>query len=89
MFPVSQSSFRCFRLGRTQSPDLILLDISLPDKYGLELLNDFRAQKPGLPIMGEPAFAGPWLATRPALAFYFKRHFRTEAIRLRPGEGRS
>ncbi|MGD0744342.1 MAG: response regulator transcription factor [Verrucomicrobiota bacterium] len=31
--------------------DLILLDISLPDKSGLELIKDIRTLKPGLPIL--------------------------------------
>ncbi|MGA2683845.1 MAG: response regulator transcription factor [Verrucomicrobiota bacterium] len=34
-----------------QTLDLILLDISLPDKSGLELIKDLRALKPGLPIL--------------------------------------
>ena len=34
-----------------QALDLILLDISLPDKNGLELIKDIRALKPGLPIL--------------------------------------
>jgi DNA-binding NarL/FixJ family response regulator len=34
-----------------QTLDLILLDISLPDKNGLELIKDIRALKPGLPIL--------------------------------------
>lgn len=34
-----------------QAVDLILLDISLPDKNGLELIKDIRALKPGLPIL--------------------------------------
>ena len=34
-----------------QSLDLILLDISLPDKNGLELIKDIRALKPGLPVL--------------------------------------
>jgi DNA-binding NarL/FixJ family response regulator len=34
-----------------QALDLILLDISLPDKNGLELLKDIKALKPGLPIL--------------------------------------
>lgn len=32
-------------------PDLVLLDISLPDKNGLELIKDLRALKPGLPVL--------------------------------------
>ena len=35
----------------SQALDLILLDISLPDKSGLELIKDIRALKPGLPIL--------------------------------------
>jgi len=34
-----------------QALDLVLLDISLPDKNGLELIKDIRALKPGLPIL--------------------------------------
>ena len=34
-----------------QALDLILLDISLPDKNGLELVKDIKALKPGLPIL--------------------------------------
>ena len=34
-----------------QSLDLILLDISLPDKNGLELIKDIQTLKPGLPIL--------------------------------------
>lgn len=32
-------------------PDLVLLDISLPDKSGLELIKDVQALHPGLPIL--------------------------------------
>jgi DNA-binding NarL/FixJ family response regulator len=35
----------------SQTLDLILLDISLPDKSGLELIKDIRALKPALPIL--------------------------------------
>jgi DNA-binding NarL/FixJ family response regulator len=31
--------------------DLILLDISLPDKNGVELIKDIQALKPGLPVL--------------------------------------
>ena len=33
------------------SPDLVMTDISLPDKNGLELIKDVQAQFPGLPIL--------------------------------------
>lgn len=32
-------------------PDLVLADISLPGKNGLELIKDFQAIKPGLPVL--------------------------------------
>jgi DNA-binding NarL/FixJ family response regulator len=32
-------------------PDLALVDISLPDKSGLELIKDLQAMQPGLPIL--------------------------------------
>ena len=32
-------------------PDLVLLDMGLPDKSGLELLKDVRAMHPGLPVL--------------------------------------
>ena len=34
-----------------QEPDLVLLDISLPDKNGLELIKDLLTIRPGLPIL--------------------------------------
>lgn len=32
-------------------PELVLVDISLPDKNGLELIKDFQAIQPGLPVL--------------------------------------
>lgn len=34
-----------------QTPDLVLADISLPDKNGLELIKDLQAMHPGLPVL--------------------------------------
>ena len=34
-----------------QKPDLVLADISLPGKNGLELIKDFQALQPGLPVL--------------------------------------
>ncbi len=33
------------------NPDLVLADISLPGKNGLELIKDFQAMQPGLPVL--------------------------------------
>jgi len=36
---------------RAVDPDLVLADISLPDKSGLELIKDFQSVRPGLPVL--------------------------------------
>src|SRR5687768_1059577 len=33
------------------APDLVMTDISLPDKNGLELIKDLQVRLPGLPIL--------------------------------------
>ena len=33
------------------NPDLVLVDMSLPDKDGLELIKDIQALRPGLPVL--------------------------------------
>ncbi len=35
----------------TQTPDLVLADISLPDKHGLELIKDIQVLQPNLPVL--------------------------------------
>lgn len=35
----------------THTPDLVLADISLPDKHGLELIKDIQALHPNLPVL--------------------------------------
>jgi DNA-binding NarL/FixJ family response regulator len=35
----------------SHKPDLVLADISLPDKHGLELIKDIQALHPGLPVL--------------------------------------
>ena len=33
-------------------PDLVLVDLSLPDKSGLELIKEVNTHHPGLPVIG-------------------------------------
>ena len=44
----AESALDCLK---TLRPDLVLADISLPGKNGLELIKDFQALQPGLPIL--------------------------------------
>ena len=44
----ARQALACIAKGK---PDLALLDISLPDKNGLELLKDIRALDPRLPVL--------------------------------------
>lgn len=39
------------RLARTTNWDIVVLDISLPGKSGLEVLKELRAAHPGLPVL--------------------------------------
>jgi DNA-binding NarL/FixJ family response regulator len=44
----AQQALECVARSR---PDLVLADISLPDKHGLELIKDLQALHPGLPVL--------------------------------------
>jgi DNA-binding NarL/FixJ family response regulator len=47
----AENAGQAMDIAVSQTLDLILLDISLPDKSGLELIKDIRVLKPGLPIL--------------------------------------
>lgn len=42
---------QAFNAVAAGAPDLVLADISLPDKNGLELIKDLQALQPGLPVL--------------------------------------
>jgi DNA-binding NarL/FixJ family response regulator len=42
---------QALKLINTAKPDLVLADISLPDRNGLELIKDAQALHPGLPVL--------------------------------------
>jgi DNA-binding NarL/FixJ family response regulator len=51
VFAEAENAGQALDIAVRQALDLILLDISLPDKNGLELIKDIQALKPALPIL--------------------------------------
>jgi DNA-binding NarL/FixJ family response regulator len=47
----SENAERAVGAVKDLKPDLVLADISLPGKNGLELIKDFQAIQPGLPVL--------------------------------------
>lgn len=48
---VAEDGDRALELARSNSPDLIVLDVMLPNKNGLEVLHDLRAEGRIMPII--------------------------------------
>jgi DNA-binding NarL/FixJ family response regulator len=46
----------CLAFLRRQQPDLILMDISLPDKSGIDLCREVKEKYPGIKILGLSTF---------------------------------
>jgi DNA-binding NarL/FixJ family response regulator len=46
----------CLAFLKTQQPDVILMDINLPDKSGLDLCKDVKARYPTIHIVGLSSF---------------------------------
>jgi DNA-binding NarL/FixJ family response regulator len=47
----AENAAQALNIITSRKPDLVLVDISLPDKSGLELLKDIRVYYPDLPIL--------------------------------------
>jgi len=47
----ADTAAQAFGLITSQAPDLLLLDISLPDRSGLELIKDIQKLRPELPVL--------------------------------------
>lgn len=47
----AENAQQALQLAAVSAPDLVLADISLPDKHGLELLKDLQALHPGLAVL--------------------------------------
>lgn len=45
------SGIQAINMARAQSFDLMLLDINLPDKHGIEVIKQFKAEQPDLKII--------------------------------------
>jgi two-component system, NarL family, invasion response regulator UvrY len=68
---------------RLANPDLVILDISLPDGSGVDLLDSLRAQRPDLPVLflsahPESGFALPLL--RAGAQGYLEKHAPPDRI---------
>lgn len=50
-FYEAANAHQAFECVASTKPDLVLVDISLPDKHGLELIKDMQALHPGLPML--------------------------------------
>lgn len=46
-----ESGSEAIKLVREQHFDLVLLDISLPDKHGIEVLKQLKSEKPGIKVI--------------------------------------
>jgi two-component system, NarL family, invasion response regulator UvrY len=47
----AETGMQAIRMARDNKYDLILLDITLPDKYGIDVLRQLKLQCPGLPVL--------------------------------------
>lgn len=48
---IARSGRECMRLVRAKAPDMLLLDVQMPDKTGIEVLAELRPEYPDLPII--------------------------------------
>ena len=60
----AETSNEAIRLTRQQPWDLVLLDISMPDRNGLETLQQIKVERPQLPVLMLSAYAEEQYAVR-------------------------
>ena len=53
----TESGLEAVRIATSQSPDLVLMDIRLPDMNGYEAARQIKLQNPDLKIIAQTAFA--------------------------------
>jgi len=52
----AENGAKGLRLAEEETPDLVMLDVKLPDKKGTDLLVEFKKERPELPIIMMTAF---------------------------------
>ena len=70
-------------LARELDPDLVLLDVVLPDTTGFDVAEELREERPDVVLVStrERADLGPRLRNAPALGFIQKDELTSEAVR--------
>lgn len=63
------------RLVRERKPDLIILDVRMPGKDGLELFDEIKAERAGLPILFSTGYPRSFTAENPEMAERWERGF--------------
>ena len=54
---LAESGAQARRLFETFAPEVVVLDLQLPDADGVDLLREFRAANPSLPVLITSAYA--------------------------------
>jgi DNA-binding response OmpR family regulator len=85
------------RLARTERPDLVVTDLIMPDKDGIEIIQELRAERPDLKILamsggGRVGPTGPladaeFFGADASLAKPFTTEDLTAAVNALLGEG--
>ena len=68
---------------QTHHPDIVVLDVQLPGRSGLEVLRSVRHRWPGLPVIVTTAFGGSDVeesAMRMGASAYMAKPFRMEQL---------
>jgi DNA-binding response OmpR family regulator len=74
---------RAMTAVQTHNPDVVLLDVQLPGRSGLEVLRSVRHRWPKLPVIVTTAFGGSdveQVATREGASAYIDKPFRIERL---------
>jgi DNA-binding NtrC family response regulator len=81
---IAHSSNEAIDRCRERRFDLVITDIRLPDRSGLELLGDLAAQPPMPPAIVISAFGGPEIESavvRVGASAYFQKPFDVDSLR--------